>query len=252
VSLRPNVTLAQVVKAQVALLFGKYRPAGGLDAEEQKAVQAERHDFADRLVSMVQAIDAPEAAVIEQVRKVTRDVYADERRQNLPTVESLCSLVKRSFVSREKPPCLGCRDMGGHYRTASPDEPLSKVQSGEVPYEGHGHLCPVHNRAVGWYEHRECRRRSIPVSATGEPPRFEYPPPYELLPRGACPTRPPADDPMWTSWTDGSRMGPLAKWARSFVDRVYGHRVGETEESDGPLLENAPAPAEESEEWRNL
>lgn len=248
---RPHVTLAQTVRAQVALLFGKFRPAGGLAREETEALSAERAEFGNRLVALVQAIDAPEVAVCEKVREVTRQVYGDGRLDRLPSVEHLSGLVKRSFSVAERPTCSGCRDMGGHYRCASPDEPLGAVRQGEVAYENHAWLCVLHHRAVEWYEGRERRRRGIPFYFAGQPvlPRFEYPPPEVLLPRGGFGPDAPADDPKWTSFTDGQNMGPTARWARAYVERVYGHRIEEA----APLLGAAPEEAVvESDAWRDI
>ncbi len=245
-----NVSLAEVVRAQVALLFGKYRPAGGLSEEETRAVRAERTEFGDRLVTMIRGIDAPEAAVVEQVRLVTRDVYADDRMRNLPTVESLCALVKRSFSSNlHRPLCFACVELGGHYRTADPVEPLQAKQRGEIEYAGHGWLCIDHSEVVCWYEHREMHRRGLSTIA-GIRARFEYVPPQTLLPRASNAAAPPADDPKWASWTDGGNMGPLALWARAFVKRAYQHDV---EEGAAPLLETRATDApQESEAWRDL
>ena len=247
--MRANVTLAEVVRAQVALLFGKYRPAGGLTPEEQTAIRSERVEFGDRLVALIRGIDAPDSAIIEQVRLVTRDVYADERMRNLPTVESLCALVKRSFATKVRAACLGCAEMGGIYENASPDTPIRARQPGDFQYERVGWLCLGHHHAVSWYENREHYRRGIP-SIADTMPRFEYPPPGELLPRAGQVGRAPADDPKWESWTDGANMGPLARWAREFCRKVYGHEVGSTET---PLLANqGPPERARSEAWRDL
>lgn len=244
-----NVSIQDVVRAQVALLFGKFRPAGGLSPEEQGALRAERVEFGDRLCSMVRAIDAPEPAVIEQVRNVTREVYADERQRNLPTVESLCALVKRSFQTRTRGVCLGCVEGGGSYMNASPDEPLGRKWQGEVEYAKVGWLCLIHHHAVVWYTQREKARRGI-ESIAGCVARDPGPPPFELRPRLALTA--PADDPNWASWTDGANMGPLARWAREFVKRVSGYDVGATET---PLLGEQVAAAPtgpEREEWRSV
>ena len=247
--MKQNVSLVEVVKAQVALLFGKYRPVGGLSEDEQRAIRAERVEFCDRLVALLGAIDAPQAAVVEQVRLVTREVYSDGQPRNLPSVESLCGLVKRAFTAgRQRPLCFGCVDMGGRYHSASPDEPLRAKATGEIPFDPFGWLCMAHHRAVVWYEDRERWRRNIAV-IQDRAPMCEYPPIEELLPRGAWRPQPPADDPKWTSWTDGANMGPLALWARAFVKRAYGHDVAE---SDAPLLDAKPVLAEESDEWTRL
>lgn len=245
--MKPNVTVAEVVRAQVALLFGKYRPAGGLTPEEASAMQAERVEFAKRLTDLVRGIDAPDAALIEQIRNVTRTVYSDDKLRNLPTVEGLCALVKRSFATRVRATCAGCAEMGGRYENASPDAPLLARVQGDIDYAEHGWLCIAHHHAVLWYQRRECLRRNVPGIA-GLLPRFAYPPPEEILPRNGRPTQPPAEDPEWESFTDGASMGPTARWARAFVLRAYGYEVGATET---PLLADV-SDAPKSEAWRDL
>ncbi len=245
--MKPNVTVVEVVRAQVATLFGKYRPAGGLTAEETSAVQAERVEFSRRLADLIRGIDAPDAAIIEQIRNVTRVVYSDDKMRNLPTPESLCSLVKRAFATRIRATCQGCVDMGGRYENASPDAPILARAQGDIDYGEHGWLCLSHHHAALWYQRRECARRNVPGIA-GLLPRFAYPPPEEILPRSGRPTQPPADDPGWESYTDGGNMGPLARWARGFVLRAYGYEVGSTET---PLLVDVDS-APKSEAWRDL
>lgn len=233
-----KVTLTEVVRAQVALLFGRFRPAGGLSPEEQTAVRTERVEFTDRLVALVRAIDANEAAVVQEVRRITRDLY-NAPDAKMPSVEGIAGRVKAAFQVRERPTCFGCDAMGGVYEHAGDTAILYPKRPGEVQWGRHGWLCLRHHTTLNWYLEREARRRNLP-GVGGAPRIFDYPPPPTILPHGAPHASPPADDPLWTSWTDGPKMGPTARWAVEQVLKVEGWRVGETET---PLLADVPAPA---------
>lgn len=232
-----KVTLTEVVRAQVALLFGRFRPAGGLSPEEQTAVRTERVEFTDRLVALVRAIDANEAAVVQEVRRITRDLYntPDAR---MPSVEGIAGRVKAAFQARERPVCFGCSAMGGVYEHAGDTAILYGKRMGEVEWGRAGWLCLRHHVTLNWYLEREARRRNLP-GVGGAPRIFDYPPPATILPHGALGCAPPDDDPGWTSWTDGAKMGPTARWAVEQVLKMEGWRVGETET---PLLTDVPSP----------
>lgn len=240
-----GVTLAEVVKAQVAYLFGKFRPPTSLSAEETNAIRAERVEFSDRLIAFLRAIDAPEPRIVQEVRAVARDLFNDSSYTKMPTPEQVSSRVKAAFAVRARPTCFGCTDMGGRYEVAGDDAPLKEKQIGEFEYPGHGFLCSSHHHPVHWYAHREAVRRGV-TGPCGTPFVMEYPPPSELLPSGVVPRSAPAADPKWASYTDGHNMGPLARWAREYVKRRHGWLVGETE---APLLEGAE-PTRDA--WRDL
>lgn len=241
-------TLKEVVKAQVATLFGKFRPAGGLSEDEISAIRAERVEFSERLYLLTQAIDAPEAAIIQEIRRITREVYNDHGRGTLPSVEMLSTRVKTAFRPKDRPICFGCEEMGGHYLHAGAEEILQRKVVGEIEVGGRGWLCLAHHHALLWYAQREARRRGIP-SLSGSPRVFVYAPPEELLPRGAKPSRWPEDDVLWASWTDGRNMGPLAEWARAWTKKEYGWEVGETET---PLLDESVERLPETDAWDAL
>lgn len=242
-----RVTLAEVVRAQVATLFGKFRPAGGLSAEEQNAVRAERVEFADRLVALLRAIDANEAAVVQEVRRITRELYNDTLAR-LPSVEFIAVRVKAAFRATSRPVCFACEEIGGRYLWNGEDAPLMAKAVGEVEYPGGaGWLCLHHHAVVHWYGHRECRRRGIP-GVGGAPRIFEYPAPTSLLPRGMTTH---AGDSSVLPFTDGASMGATARWAVGYMKKAHGWVVGETEQ---PLLaEVHEAPREAGgEAWRDL
>lgn len=242
-----RVTLAEVVRAQVATLFGKFRPAGGLSAEEQAAVRAERVEFADRLVALLRAIDANEAAVVQEVRRITRELYNDTLAR-LPSVEFIALRVKAAFRASARPTCFACEEIGGRYLWNGDDAPLMPKAIGEVEYPGGaGWLCLQHHGVAHWYGYRECRRRGIP-GVGGVPRIFEYPPPTCLLPRGVTAL---AGDSSVLPWTDGVNMGPTARWAVAYMKKAHGWVVGETEQ---PLLAEVPerAPDAGGEAWRDL
>ena len=241
-----KVTLTETVRAQVALLFGKFRPAGNLAPSELAAVRAERIEFADRLVALVRGIEAQEPAVIQEVRRVAREVF-NEQFSKMPSAEDLCARVKHAFQTKLRAPCFGCQANGGWLPRANPDEPPQRVFTGEIEFAPLGWLCVGHSEAVTWYAQREARRRGLP-GLGGCPRIFAYPPPACLLPRGGRPADGPPEDPTWTAYTDGANMGVLARWAVALVGDHYGWTVGETET---PLLEGA-AEAVDDELWRSL
>lgn len=203
---KSNVTLAEIVRAQVALLFSKWR-GGALSDEEKAAMQADRAEWSQRLTMYLRAIDAPERAVIEQVRKVTRELYRDANPNKIPSIEEVAARVKGAFQVQREVACEGCRDMGGYYLHASDDEPLYSREPGTHPWGLDRSLCTFHHEAANWYAWR------AGWWAQGKP--WPYPAPLILLPRGA------RHDRDWSQHTDGALMGRMARWAVAYVERQY-------------------------------
>lgn len=249
---RKTPTLRQVVTAQVAYLHGKFaRLPRGAEEAEIAAARAERVETADRLATYLSAMNAPEAAIIQEVRRISRVLY-NEDLQKMPSAEMLAAKVKEAFKAGEaRPTCAGCEAMGGFYMTGSPDEPLQGAVLGDIEWKGHGWLCVWHNGVAVWFAHRERRRRGV-ASIQGCPARFDYPPPREMLPRHA---RPSALDVFgsWDAYTDGAATTPMATWGRSFVEKATGWKIGETEE---PLWQEGhpkPDPAPEGPQaWETV
>jgi hypothetical protein len=232
-----RVTLAEVVRAQVATIFGKWRPAAGLEAAEAAAVLAERRDFADRLTSFVRAIEAPEPAVIQRVRDVTRSIYNDPNLRNLPTPEAIALQVKQVFVAKQRQRCVGCIQMGGYYMSADVDAILHNPLLGDLDYGPAGTLCIAHHEVAHYFEAREERRRRGVL--------YRYPPPFSMLPRGSHNT-PSAD--LWRAYLDGADQGPMAKWARGWLEKERGV------EFDAQVVETAPTSQETlgRDDWQGV
>lgn len=228
-TMRRGTTLGEVVRAQVAYLFGRFRSPAELTADERGALKAERVDFADRLLALVRAIDQPQEHVVQVVRDVTRQL-TNEPLARLPSVEAIAAKVKGSFRAKERPMCFACETIGGIHLRGGDDAPLMPKQRGEVEWGRDGFLCLSHHEALNWYCHREARARGIP-GVYGMPRSHDYPAPPVLLPREAAPSSPPLSDPLWESWTDGGRMGSTARWCRAYLKRVHGWDLDAQRES---------------------
>lgn len=107
-------TLASIVRGQVAELYGKFRPATGLDAEERKGVAAERQEFASRVVSGLEELDHSREVVVKHFRRIVRELRNEPSWAKMPTAEGIVSRVRRCVEQGiERPMCAACVRMGG-------------------------------------------------------------------------------------------------------------------------------------------
>lgn len=234
---RPRgATLQDVVRACVTLLFGRFRSFGGLTAEETKALQAERREYAERVLHYIRALPAPVESVAQEVRAVTQRFQGDQRADKMPTPEQFAGAVKDAFADRPAAiPCQGCRDMGGWYSHASPGAVLHPRAVGALPWPKGLYLCTAHHEAALFYFARADRQRAGFA--------WHYPPPACMAPKGWF-TKPPHKRPDLSAWIDGASLSLMARWARRFVQEHTDIELPEVGESL-PLPEpKAEAPTE--------
>lgn len=208
--------LKEIIRAQVAFLFSRFKPVGGLTEDEQKAVGAERVEFTERVFAYLNGVTAAVPEIIEQVRFAARHFQEDQRLSKMPTPEEVAGRVKAHFSAKAtSAPCRGCKDMSGYYSFNGTDAPLLHRQDGIHRYPGSVFLCGWHHDAAFYFVARERRRQE------GRP--YTYEPPSVLVPRLYFCSQGERED--VTAYLYGGKMGPMARWAHAFAKEVYGLEI---------------------------
>lgn len=203
-----RASLSDVVRAQMTLLYGKWRPVMSLSDDEKTAMQADRSAAAEELLDYLRAMDVETHELIQAVRTVTREIM-HETRSTMPDPAEIGGRIKGVFNKGSAPkPCAGCKTMGGYYTRTGPDEPLYEPALGTAPWGGGVWLCFWHHETANWYVNRKLHDL--------ESRAWPYKPPFPLLPRGVM----PYDRSDWTDYTDGPLSGPMGDWAREFAAKV--------------------------------
>lgn len=205
--------LSEVVRGQVAELFGRFRQATALSAEERQAVAGERQEYASKLTALLSEIErVTEARVVEELRRILGEMRSDSSLVKLPPPEEVARRVESAALAKaEKPYCPVCERFGG-MPWASDREPGARAR-GEFAV-GPEWWCAGHYGVLSWYSWRQQSHE------TGK--TFRLPPP-ELLPAG---TRRATRDPReYLEYTDGALMPDHVVYIREHLERSTGRAI---------------------------
>lgn len=205
------MSLAETVRGQVAELFGKYRPAAGLSAEEIKAIGAERTEFASRIVAGLRGLAHSQDAITREFRRVIYEIRNEPWGSKMPTAEGIVGRVRSACSGGfEIPWCVCCEHLGG-----TPgywiDSPLTDKSRGAVKAEVTGEWwCGTCHEALAWYWNREL------FAENGR--SWGQAVPTILVPKNAW--RMGVEVHELEPYTDGLNQGRLALFVRRYVRKA--------------------------------
>ena len=205
-----STNLGEVVRANVAQLFGRFRPPSGMSESEVKGIKAERLEFAQRLVTMLKAVDAPTDSIIHEFRDVMRELMNQPYSVRMPTADGIAASV-RERCQRDVvyPPCPICSKVGGRPGVLADSERGPIERSGTIRVEGEW-WCPDHHRLMAWFAWRQSKWEDGIV--------WPYPPPMLVFPKDAF--RGPGDEDA--HYTDGHLMSEDVLAVRAAIESMTG------------------------------
>lgn len=212
-----SANLGEVVRANVAQLFGRFRPPAGMSESEIKGVKAERVEFAQRLVTMLKVLDAPASKIIRELREVCRELMNQPFTMRMPTADGIAGSV-RERVQREvvHPPCPICSKL-----TSAPgiyaDSARGPVErSGTLRLEGEW-WCADHYRILSWISHRQGKYEDGIA--------WPYPPPMLFFPKAAFHDGARAHPDEIPHYTDGHLMSEDVLAVREAYESMTGTTI---------------------------
>lgn len=210
--------IPEVVRGQVAELFGRFRPAAGLSAEEVKGVAAERQEFASRVAHGLQELQHPQAAIVREFRRIIRELRNEPAWAKMPTPEGIVGRVRSCLEQGiARPTCPACDRVGGSPGFFA-NSALGPKLEGQLKVVATGEWwCGAHYEQLAWYWWRHLRFSGGRA--------WTYPVPRSLLPRETANVSGPPSS--LREYTDGALISSSAIFVREYLERVLGEPLRE-------------------------
>ncbi len=207
-------TVTSVIRGNLSMLWGRYRPTQGLSEAEIKGIAAERTDFGNRIREALSDVHGPIAATIRELRRVFKEIEKQPFALKMPTAEEIASRV-RSAVEAEirKPWCPACAHLGGSASMFA-DSPQGPKMRGFTPF-AKDWWCATCGAVLSWYANRQERFNE------GRP--WPYAPPWPLIPKEAFQIGGGPED--YATFTDGLLISPLGAFVREYLESLIGRAI---------------------------
>jgi hypothetical protein len=203
--------IGEVVRGNVAGLFGRFRPPAGKSASEIAAVKAERVEFGDRLIPSLKLMSAD----AKKIERATRDVFKEIESSSIlimPDPEAIAASVRDKLnVTEKREDCAACVEFGGVPAIFRDKTPGAIVMRGDVLVD-RTWLCFAHHEPVSWFLNRQKHYESGL--------KWPYPPSFCLVPEASYSAG--AEPNHYWEYTDGMFISPLGYWVREQAESVLG------------------------------